>query len=482
MFENSKEIVWKIFLATSIADITGMHHGFSNGFSSPIALEVTTQLHILDSVTFPIFSSITFAGQGIGAIFSIYFYDIIGRKASIVSSSLLAAIGWLMIAMGHSAVVLIIGRAITGLGIGVQLYNTPSYVNDISHYTSKGFYLSFFNFFIRSGVILVYSLGIILSFRYLALCAVGLNILVIIGFTYLPYSPLWLSYKGSNISAKVTLMKLRRNETTVDLEIATLNSIIRNKTNMEFIDKIKLFRQWFYLKILIIGQVYMLCFGFSAIGVFYSYSSIFLSGGTIPPKISSLVLPFFGILGAIMGILLIDRLGRRKLMIIGCIGIVISYASVAVYFTVLNKSIPCLAKPIPSNYTHICNYIPLWPTVSIALFGLAQAFCYGSVGYTFVGELFPVHVKGIISGLGIVPLRISSFTAVLISPYIGTLGSFYSLTVINLLSLLFVILYIPETKGKDAEQIEKMLRERSFFIDSPCCYNKKHKLYTTLQD
>jgi sugar porter (SP) family MFS transporter len=270
-------------------------------------------------------------------------------------------------------------------------------------------------------------------------------LILLVGMLFLPRSPRWLLYKGYFESAKKTLQKIRETEDVED-ELNEIKSSFVGKSDWRM-----LFQAWLLPAIII-----SLGLGFfqQATGIntiIYYAPTIFEMAGFKSALVAILATAGVGavnVLFTIIALPLIDKWGRRPLLIVGVTGMLISLIALSVAF----------------HYGASAGPVLKWTALSSMLIYIACfAISLGPIMWLMFSEIFPLEIRGLGASLavaaswgfnGVVTL---SFLP-LVSRF-GASGTFVIYSIISVLALIFVITKIPETKGVSLERIEKNLRK-----------------------
>ena len=258
-----------------------------------------------------------------------------------------------------------------------------------------------------------------------------------------PKSPRWLYKKGYKVQSRIILEKIGGVEYAKSCLIEIQDSFNKQSGSAS----IKTLFAKKYGFILFIGLTIAFFQQITGINaVFYYAPTIFerAGGGTEAAFLQAVVVGLTNLVFTIVAINLIDKLGRKTLLIIGAIGMTISLGILGISFN----------KPVEEvNATIVL--------ASILLYIASFAISFGPVMWALLSEIFPNFIRGIaISMVGLFNSLVS-FSVTFIFPWelshIGPSGTFFIFGGMALLSLIFVTLYIPETKGKSLEQLEKEL-------------------------
>ena len=261
----------------------------------------------------------------------------------------------------------------------------------------------------------------------------------------MPESPRWLlEHRGENAARKVMGLTFPKNQ--IDHEIAEMkeiNAISESTWNV-------LKSPWLRPTI-IIGCVFALfqqIIGINAI-IYYAPSIFVKAGlGDSASILGSVGIGTVNVLVTIVAIMIIDKIDRKKLLLIGNIGMVASLVIMAILIWSMG---------IQSSAWIIIACL----TIFIIFFG----FSWGPVLWVMLPELFPMRARGAATGIAALVLSLGSLAVAQFFPMLNevlpTQGVFLIFAVIGVFAAIFVTKYLPETRGRSLEEIEAELRERT---------------------
>ncbi len=443
--------------------------------------------------------------------------DLIGRKKILLMVAFLYALSALLSACALSYHMLWIARMIGGLAFGAALILAPTYIAEIS--TAKN----------RGKLVSIQQLNIVLGFFGAFLCNNYLNglnnieggfftdesvwrwmlgvelipaVLYLILLLFVPRSPRWLFVKGKIEEAKEVLVKLH-GKTMADLEVETITSNINKEKGNKNASISELFKPAIRF-ILIVGLTIGVLQQITGINAIYFYAtSIFKQTGigTDAAFASGVLLSFTTVVFTIVAMFLIDKLGRRPLLLIGIGGIAISlllcgygfnqatyqltqteieqlesvdqqklipiagkvYNNDVDFKNVMKESLgtQVYAKNEGAILEAATNMNATLVLIGILGFIACFAFSLGPVMWVMLSEMYPNRYRGLAIGfIGFVN-SFASWVVQQIFPWeLATLGNAISFVIFGVIALVgfFILLKIlPETKGKSLEQIEKDL-------------------------
>ncbi|KAL3524526.1 hypothetical protein ACH5RR_017360 [Cinchona calisaya] len=445
----------------------GLLYGYDIGATScaTISIESPTFSGIswynLSSVELGLVTSGSLYGALIGSILAFNVADFLGRRRELIFSSLLYLVGALVTALAPNFVVMVIGRFVYGVGIGLAMHAAPMYIAETAPSQIRGQLISLKEFFIVMGMLLGYVVGSLLvdtvsGWRYMYGVGVPLALIMGIGIWWLPASPRWILLRA--IQGKGNLHDLReiaisclcrlRGRSIGDSAPQQVDEILLelSQLNEEKEATIGELFQGKCLKALIIGAGLVL---FQQItgqpSVLYYAAAIFQSAGFSAASDATRASIFLGLLKLIMtgvAVLVVDRVGRRPLLLGGVSGMVISLFLLGSYYTYLDD-------------------VSAVAVVGLLVYVGCYQLSFGPIGWLMISEIFPLRLRG--RGLSIAVLvnfGSNALVAFAFSPLKDLLGAgivFFIFGGIAVLSLIFIFFIIPETKGLTLEEIEAKL-------------------------
>ncbi|KAJ3681650.1 hypothetical protein LUZ60_014223 [Juncus effusus] len=442
----------------------GLLYGYDIGATSgaTISLESPTlsgtTWYDLSSVQIGLVVSGSLYGALIGSVLAFTIADFLGRRRELILSSLMYLIGALLTGFAPNFVILVIGRFIYGIGIGLAMHAAPMYIAETAPSQIRGTLISLKEFFIVLGMLLGYIIGSLFvdlqsGWRYMYSVSSPISIAMSIGMFFLPPSPRWLLLcaiqgKGQVADTKEfavsCLCRLRGK--SADYGVSRQVEFMLDELAVGGVEEKVGFREVFQgkcLKALVIGAG--LVFFQQVTGqpsVLYYAATILQSAGFSAAADATRVSVLLGLLKLIMtgvAVLVVDKLGRRPLLIGGVSGIAFSLFLLSSYYTLL-KEIPAVA------------------VVALLVYVGCYQLSFGPIGWLMISEIFPLKLRG--RGLSIAVLinfgsnALVTFAFSPLEALVGTGILFAGFGVIAIASLLFIFFIVPETKGLTLEEIE----------------------------
>ena len=460
------EVEWKVLYCSLSTSLSYLMIGYSYGFPSPIAREVKSD-NLLDDYQFGIFSGILYLSAAFGGLTAIPLMYCMSRKSVIITAVIISTAGWIVLGSSRLSYLLICGRVVTGLGSGISIPIVPIYVGELANKKTRGRHIGISSFQLSFGILVVYVLGIQLNYFWLSVIGACICILQLILLLFVPYSPTHLADIGLEKRALSTLENLRCRDYDAMSEVLEIIEAVKNQ-KMSLSSKISTLFKPHNMKAFIATMLLMTTNQSSGTNVISSYTSELLDNDLIDANIIGLVNPLSLIIGSALSVILIDKLGRKVLLLISYIGIMITLLLFGIYFLLIDVICPGSLHSTLIMDMCVSPYLISWPIICIATFSITYCIGIGSVCYVIMGELIPLKFKHIITCFGAFVLYTTTFLLVTTFPIITQeIPRCYYVFGICLLSAVLsmaTLILTPETKGRSVAELEKLFIDKSIFI------------------
>jgi sugar porter (SP) family MFS transporter len=438
----------KFFIVAAIASLGGLLFGYDTGVISG-ALPFLKHDFALDARMQGVATSAVLVGATLGAAGAGMVSDAFGRKRVILAVALLFVLGAVGSAMAPSLTVLLCGRAVVGVAIGIASMLTPLYLSEISPKERRGGIVSLNQFCITLGILVSYLVDYALAgaadnWRWMLGLGAVPGLILFLGMLTLPESPRWLAGQSRLDEARAALQRMR-DSGDVDAELADLRTDLRREGRLV---------PWSALlapaarRPLLVGvalAVFQQVTGINT--VIYYAPSIFQSAGLSSASVSILATAGVGLVNVIMTVVamrLLDSAGRRALLLWGLGGMIVMLLVLAGGF-----------------YLGTGGWVALVTVPSVAAYVGFFAIGLGPVFWLLISEIFPLSVRGRGMSVATVANWGSNFAVTLVfPPLVAALGSataFLAFAVLSAGALLFTWRMVPETRGRSLEEIEAAL-------------------------
>ena len=386
-------------------------------------------------------------GTVIGSLFGSIPTRRLGRKKTLIWIGVFYTISALGSALAPTPYIFAFFRFLGGLGVGVSTITAPAYISEIAPAKNRGRLVGLYQFNIVFGILIAFLSNYLLSdlgenaWRYM----MGVEAIPAVIYTLMtfgiPKSPRWLFLQNKTEEAKAIIHQAytKKDADSLIHDISQeQNLIVKN----ESIFKPK------YRFILKLAFLIAFFNQFSGINAFLYYAPrIFEEGGLgeSTALLSSVGIGLINLIFTLIGINLIDRLGRKSLMYIGSVGYIISLSLIAASFLLSWEGLA----------------LPIFFFVFIASHAIGQ----GAVIWVFISEIYPNHLRSAGQSFGtsthwVLAAIIPSLVPVLFAS-IGAGVVFAIFAFMMVLQLLFVYFWMPETKGVSLESLsQKLIQEK----------------------
>lgn len=427
--------------------ITAALAGFLFGFDTVVISGADKKLQALwdssDSFHGWVVISSALWGTVLGAIFAGIPTDKWGRKNTLIAIGLLYSISAIGSALANDPITFAFFRFIGGVGVGISTIAAPAYISEISPADKRGKLVGFYQFSLVFGILIAFLSNFLLSgigdndWRWMVGVEAFPAIIYTLFILSVPKSPRWLLINGKPEEAGKILQLINPNRNVDEM----IQEIQKNNAMPESHEHIFMKKYRFPLILAFLIAFFNQTSGINAF-LYYAPRIFEEAGlGESTALLSSVGIGVTNMIFTLIGINLIDRLGRRQLMYIGSIGYIISLSLVA------------------------CAFFLGWDGMAVPIFLFifiaAHAIGQGTIIWVFISEIFPNHLRGSGQSFGssvhwvmaaaipaAVPFLFSSIGA-------GMVFAFFAFMMV--LQLLFVKFMMPETKGITLEELSNIL-------------------------
>ncbi|CAN8294901.1 unnamed protein product [Cochlearia groenlandica] len=441
---NECRITAVVLFSTFVSVCGSFCFGCATGYSSVAQAGIVTELN-LSVAQYSMFGSILTFGGMIGAIFSGKIADLIGRKGTMWFAQIFCIAGWLAIAFAKDTIWLNIGRLSTGFSVGIFSYVIPVYIAEITPKHVRGAFV-FANQLMQScGVSLYYVIGNFVHWRKLALIGFVPCLLHVLCLFFIPESPRWLAKKGRDKECRSALQRLRGSDVDISPEANTIRETIE-MSELEGETKMsELFQRRYAYPLLIgVGLMFLQQLSGSS-GVTYYASSLFQKGG-FPSAIGTSVIAMIMVPKAMLGTIIVDKLGRRTLLMASCAAMGLSALLLSVSYGFQSFGI-------------LQDITPIFTCIGVLGHIVSFAMGMGGLPWIIMAEIFPMNVK--MSAGTLVTVTNWLFGWVITYTFNFMLqwnasGMFFLFSMVSASSIVFIYFLVPETKGRSLEEIQAL--------------------------
>lgn len=444
------------YLAGIAATLGALAAGMVLGWTSPAGengIQLVQDYNI--SITPSQFSwigSLTTLGAGAICIPIGILADLIGRKNAMLLMVVPFTIGWLFIILSNSVLMFYLGRFITGVSGGAFCVAAPLYTSEIAESEIRGTLGSYFQLMLTVGILISYILGTVLENMITLSIISGIVPLIFFAvFFFMPETPVYYLKKGNEEAARKSLARLRGNQYDVEVELQAHREALEeaNQSGVSFGDMIK---SRAVKKGFVIAYGLMLFQQMSGVNsiIFYSSDIFTKAGSSLPPGEASIIVGAVQVISVFLGTLVVDKLGRRILLLASIVVMFLMTLILGIYFY-------CL------THTTAFDNLKWFAIIPLCVFLIMFSFGFGPIPWMMMPEIFAPEVKGI---AGSSACLFNWLAAFLVTKFyndmveaIESYGTFWIFSLFSAVGIAFVYFLVPETKGKTLDQIQRELND-----------------------
>jgi sugar porter (SP) family MFS transporter len=436
-------------LIAMTAALGGLLFGYDTGVISGALLFLRTEFH-LSSLMEGVVTSIALGGAALGAAFAGALADRYGRRPVIFVTALIFVAGALISAFASSLAMLLGGRLLVGLGIGVSSMLSPLYLAETAPAETRGALVSLNQLMITIGIMVSYLVGYAFAaggqWRWMFGLGALPGALLAGGMLALPETPRWLAGQGLLEDARAALRELRGSHeraAAIERELGQLQADLQRDSAVKTRATIGSAGARMPLVVGVGLAIFQQVTGINT--VIYFAPTIFQAAGLSSDSAAILATAGVGAVNVAMtlvAIRLIDQLGRRALLLTGLAGMAASLIVLGGAF-LLNAHSAALAWITAGSLTCYVGFFAI---------GL------GPVFWLLISEIFPLAVRG--RGMSIATVSNWGFNLLVALTFLdmvdglGRPATFLIYGAMTVLAFAFTWRFVPETKGRTLEDVQ----------------------------
>lgn len=448
---------YSVVLISIVAATGGLLFGFDTGVISG-ALPFMKEYWKLTDASLEWVTTTVLIGAVFGALTSGKLSDYLGRKKMIIINAVIFAVGAAGCTFANNIEQLMAMRVVIGIAIGITSYVAPMYIAEVAPARRRGSLVTLNQLMITIGILVSYITDYWLgndsdleSWRWMFFVGLFPAIILLVGMFFLPETPRWLISKGRWEEGTAVLEKLE----DPDMVTQTLSEL---KRDIEISSKnntpaTEVFKPWLRPALIITVGIFFFQ-QFSGVNTIIYYSPIiFKMAGIVSNSASivpAIIIGGVNVLACLFSVFMLDKIGRRKLYMIGICGMIPSLLLLGACFH--------FKEALGSS-------LPVFAVLSIVCYIIFIAISLAPLGWLLISEVFPLNVRSI--GMSIGSLSHWGFNAIIAFTFlklVNGLGidvTFWCYAVICMIGAVWGYFYIPETKNKSLEDIEQFWRTES---------------------
>jgi len=438
-----------VFIAALFAALGGLLFGYDTGVISGALIFIKREFGLTTAAEEIVVSGVLL-GATIGAIIGGKAADFFGRRRVLLVTAAIFGIGALTSAIAPSPAILIVSRVVLGLAIGLASTNVPVYLSEVAPARARGWVVSLFQLAVTIGIVIAYLTDYAFAgmegWRWMLGLAVVPALVFGAGMFFLPETPRWLIRGGQHEVAHRVLIRIRE-LADVDVEIEEIKASLAQQTESgRWVDLLS--QQ--VRPALIVGlglAIFQQITGINT--VIYYAPKILQAAGFNSASGAILATAGVGVVNVSMTIIamfLVDRAGRRPLLLVGIAGMIVTLGMLGLSFRISNQSVQLA-----------------WIAV-ICLMGYVASFAIslGPIFWLMIAEIYPLKIRGLAEGMAATfnwgSNLLVSLTFLTLVEKLGASSTFLLYAFASVASWLFAYYLVPETKGRTLEEIEAFWR------------------------
>ncbi|XP_063629801.1 facilitated trehalose transporter Tret1-like [Cydia splendana] len=449
--------VWRQYIIGAIANIGIVITGYSMGWTSPVTVKLKDSNLTESPLAAPItvdqeswIGSILNLGAILGPFIAGPLAAHLGRKWTLILSSTPLFIGYIIIVAATTVGLLYAGRFMWGVGAGMLFTVSPMYCAEIATVSSRGALGSFLQVFITLGFLLVYVIGPYISYGAIAYVAIVILVVFDILVFFMPETPIYHLTKNDRDSAASCLMTIRGQsregvEAEIDVMAADVAASMAKTATIRDVFRGSNLKAFYISCALMFFQQFC---GINAV-LFYMANIFESSGAKLDSSVATIIVGIVQAAGSWTTPFVVDRLGRRLLLMFSTCGSAITSALLGLYFLLDHLNSPTAGS------------IAFLPLLSLVVFMVTYGAGLGPLPWAVTSELFPIQVKAAAAPMTTSFCWLLSF---LVTKYFGPVSqalgmhvAFFFFCACCVAAFFFTVFFLPETKGKSLAEIREML-------------------------
>ncbi|MFC9683896.1 sugar porter family MFS transporter [Streptomyces sp. NPDC056948] len=456
--ETPPAVSRRLRMITIIATFGGLLFGYDTGVINGALPYMTDDLG-LTPVTEGMVTSSLLLGAALGAVTGGRLSDARGRRRNILLLAVLFFVGALGCTLAPTTEVMIVARFVLGLAVGGASVTVPVYLAEVSPAERRGALVTRNELMIVSGQLLAFTSNAIIArvggesggvWRWMLVIATLPAVVLWFGMLVMPESPRWLASQ-SRFGEALEVLKQVRSQARAEAELKEVSALAVKDEREKLGGWQDIKSTPWVRKLMFIGFGIAIVQQITGVNTIMYYGTQiltdagFAADSALTANIANGVI---SVLATFVGIWLLGRVNRRPMLMTGQLGTTVALLLIGVFSLVLPSGDPRA-------------FAVLAMTVTFLAF---QQGAISPVTWLMLSEIFPMRMRGFGMGIAAVVLWLTNFVIGLVFPSlvagIGISHTFFLFVVAGLLSLAFVKLYVPETKGRTLESLEAELRTR----------------------
>ncbi|XP_049880712.1 facilitated trehalose transporter Tret1-like [Pectinophora gossypiella] len=378
-----------------------------------------------------------------------YLADRIGTKKTLLLAAVPYIIGWILVMLAGNVPTIYVSRLISGLGYGIAYTTAPMYLGEIASDECRGAMATLITVMSKFGILSQYCIGPYVSMLALASFNITIPILFVVTFTTMPESPYYFLKSGQPDQAERSLKRLR-GKGYVREELDSMTHLVNEnmKENGNWKDLITVGGNKKGL-IILMGIYFTQQFCGSTAIISYAQQIFGAADGGMGAEESCILLGSVQLMTSAISSQLVDRLGRKPLLLISSCGVALANIIIGAYFFMKHES---------DEYIVSVRFIPI---VVIPIFIFSYTIGLATVPFAITSEIFPTHIKSKATCVIQISVALMTFAVTklyqVVADSLGNYTAFWCFGGLSVAGVVFILVMLPETKGQSFAAIQEKL-------------------------
>jgi sugar porter (SP) family MFS transporter len=429
-----------------LAALGGLLFGYDTGVISGALLYIKKDLNAGDLAQSWIVAGLL-VGAVVGALTGGRLADLISRRWTLLIAGVVYVLAALAAALAQSSGQLVAARMVLGLAVGAASAVVPLYIAEHTPPKIRGGTVSYNQLMVTVGILIAYLIDFALrdvgsNWRWMLGIGALPGVFLVIGMLFVPYSPRWLMQKGRRDEAREVLRRTRGDE-DVEAELTEIESVLAEERS----SGLRALLRPSLRPMLVVGiglAVIQQVVGVNTV-VYFSPTILTYTGLHASDAIAqALSVGITNVVFTIIAVLLLDRVGRRALLIVGTIGLTVALLTLAAFFAFDWK-----------------DSVPWVALVALVLFIASFAIGLGPGFWLMISEIFPLGVRGTAMAVcSVFNWGANFFVSYYFLQLVGGIGKAWTFSLYALMGVVGIVFFltkVPETKNRTLEEIERDL-------------------------
>jgi sugar porter (SP) family MFS transporter len=443
---DARHVRRHVAVSAAVTALGGLLFGYDTGVVSGALLFVKKDFGGLSSFQQELVTSLLLVGAAVGALTAGRIADRIGRRPSVMITALVFVVGVLLAAFTPTYPVLLVARVIIGLAVGAASMIVPLYIGEVVPPRMRGGLVSLNQLAITAGILVSYLIDYGLSstgnWRLMFGLAVIPAVALAVGIFFQKESPHWLIRQGREDEARTVLRELRASG-DIEAEISEVHEISQRQGGARELLSGNV-RPLLYVGVLL--AVFQQITGINTV-IYYAPSLLQGAGlGNSAALLANVVNGAVNVGMTIVAVWLLDRAGRRPLLLAGTAGMAVGMVITALAFV---------------GGSHLTGSLALVAVAGLLVYTGSFAIGLGPVFWLLIAEIYPLKIRGAAMSVASMANWAANFVVTVsfltLLNAISGVGVFFLFGFLTLVALVYFWRKVPETKGRSLQQIERDL-------------------------